>query len=136
MELVTKRPRFRVLLESLSAVAFKDGVLIVSAPAGSAQMARDHAGDIADLAGRVAGRVIQVEVVAREGAASAPAARDAGETGGGRSGTPSGGGAPAAVDGDDPEQHPLVRLTAEVFGARVMHVERRLGDGSASGPGR
>ena len=103
---------------------------MVAASPQSAELARDQASDIAEIAGRAAGRVITVEVVARETGLADSSRQMVIGTGGGEADRS----AAAAPEGaDDPERHPLVQLAAEVFGARVTRVERRLGDGGPGG---
>lgn len=127
LEQVEKRPRLRSLLARLVPVALDGPVLVLRAAGSAAAMAKDHAAEIAGLAGRVTGRSMRVEIVTGEGEASssrpdqsnrpvdgpAPAGRATEERG------------VAAADADDPALHPLVQQALEVFGAKVTRVEKR-----------
>ncbi|MEM7621939.1 MAG: hypothetical protein AAF235_01905, partial [Planctomycetota bacterium] len=69
MDEVAKRPRLRTLLARLTPRALDGPVLVLAARSGDFAMARDHAADIASIAGRVRGQATRVDVVdAGEGA--------------------------------------------------------------------
>jgi hypothetical protein len=123
LDQVSRRPRLRSLLVRLTPIALDGSVLVVAAPAGSLALAKDHAAEMASLAGRVAGKSMRVEVVEQKGPALEQGSADTGAPA--STGNTASRGVPAPGAGD-PALHPLVQQAVEIFGATVVRVERRL----------
>ena len=105
----------KTLLARLTPEALDGDLILLSSPASALAMARDHAAEIADIAGRIRGKRVRVEIIERTGPSLH---HDEADNEDPRRGT-------AAPGEDDPESHPLVQQTAEILGLKVHRVERR-----------
>lgn len=146
---VSQRPRLRALLSRLRPQGLSGPLLVLTGPESHVAMAKDHAAEIAELAGRIRGSRVRVEVrAAREPSAMgrADGGRTEGDQAEGREGSAWGGPGILGSDGtigdgpggdgaggvgapgeDDPATHPLVQQAGAILGLRVTRVERRVG---------
>lgn len=126
--LASENRRLRTIIESVAFVSISGDDLTLAVSPELMPVARGGAKDIESLAQRVRGSAVRVTLQDGTGGRAGPA-EAGGVDGANRSaGSPSrgvvGGSAGGAVGGPDMRQHPLVKQAEELFGARVVKVQR------------
>lgn len=126
------RQRVKFVAQALRLKSLKGDLAVLDTPQSKMVLAEMHASDLTGLLREALGRPVRVEFRVAEGPVQpltlAGASDGDQQTSPDDKSSPDTGANPEtqnAAPGEDPEQHPLVKQTAELFGARVTRIQKR-----------